>query len=80
MLQPSEILTKLQIILAEQLACKESQVTPAARFKADLGADSLDHVEIIMAVEDEFGLNISDDDAERIQTVQQAIDYLLGKV
>jgi len=64
-------------IIAEQLGVEESQVTNEKAFVADLGADSLDTVELVMALEDEFGIEIPDEDAEKINTVQNAIDYAL---
>ncbi len=63
-------------IVAEQLGVDEDQVTPEASFMDDLGADSLDTVELVMALEEEFDIEISDEDAEKIQTVQDAIDYI----
>ncbi len=66
-----------QKIIAEQLGVEESQVTNEKAFVADLGADSLDTVELVMALEDEFGIEIPDEDAEKINTVQNAIDYAL---
>lgn len=67
---------KVQQIIAEQLGVDESQVTGDASFMDDLGADSLDTVELVMALEEEFDIEISDEDAEKIQTVQDAIDYI----
>ena len=63
-------------IIIEQLGVKEEQVTNEASFVEDLGADSLDTVELVMALEEEFELEIPDEDAEKITTVQQAIDYI----
>ena len=67
-------------IIAEQLGVDEEDVTPEAKFVDDLGADSLDTVELVMAFEEEFGIEISDEDAEKILTVQNAIDYITEKV
>jgi len=63
-------------IIVEQLKVSPEEVTLEASFIEDLGADSLDLVELIMAMEEEFGLEISDEDAEKIQTVQDAVDYI----
>ena len=63
-------------IVSEQMNVDKSQVTRATSFVNDLGADSLDTVELVMEFEDEFGLDIPDEDAERIQTVGEAIDYI----
>ena len=73
----NEIKTKIAGIVAEQLGVAVSQVTPEKAFVADLGADSLDTVELIMALEDGFGLEIDDDAAEKLTTVQLVIDYVL---
>jgi len=67
---------KVKQIIAEQLGVDEEQVTGDASFFYDLGADSLDTVELVMALEEEFDIEISDEDAEKIQTVQDAIDYI----
>ena len=67
---------KLRKIVAEQLSVDEEDVVPEASFIDDLNADSLDLVELIMTLEEEFDIKISDEDAEKIQTVQDAIDYL----
>ena len=67
---------RVKKIVAEQLGVKEEEVTNEASFVDDLGADSLDTVELVMALEEEFETEIPDEDAEKIQTVQQAIDYV----
>ena len=67
---------KVKSIIVEQLGVDEEEVTPDASFVDDLGADSLDTVELVMAFEEEFGIEIPDEDAEKITTVQQAIDYV----
>lgn len=72
----SSIDKRIKEIVAEQLGVDEVQVTNEASFMDDLGADSLDTVELVMALEEEFDIEISDEDAEKIQTVQDAIDYI----
>ena len=67
---------KVKGIIVEQLGVDEEEVTPDASFVDDLGADSLDTVELVMALEEEFETEIPDEDAEKITTVQQAIDYI----
>ncbi|RMH20409.1 MAG: acyl carrier protein [Acidobacteria bacterium] len=67
---------KVKSIIADQLGVDEKEVTPEASFTDDLGADSLDIVELVMAFEEEFGLEIPDEDAENIATVQDAIAYI----
>jgi acyl carrier protein len=67
---------KIKTIVAEQLGVSEDEVTPEASFTDDLGADSLDIVELVMAIEEEYGIEIPDDDAEKIQTIQDAITYI----
>jgi acyl carrier protein len=71
-----EILKKVKEITSEQLGVDEAQITLDARFVDDLGADSLDTVELVMALEEEFDLEISDEDAEKLVTVQKAVDYI----
>ena len=67
---------RLKNIIVEQLGVEESEVVPSASFTEDLNADSLDLVELIMSLEEEFKLQISDEDAEKITTVQEAEDYI----
>ena len=67
---------RVKDIIVEQLGVKPEQVVPTAKFIEDLGADSLDTVELVMALEEEFEIEIPDEDAEKITTVQQAIDYI----
>ena len=67
---------KVKSIIVEQLGFDAEEVTPAASFTDDLGADSLDIVELVMAFEEEFGIEISDEDAEGITTVQDAVNYI----
>ncbi len=67
---------KVKHIIVEQLGVDEQEVKPEASFVDDLGADSLDVVELVMALEEEFGLEISDEDAEKLLSVQQAVDYI----
>lgn len=70
---------KIKSIIAEQLGVKTEEVTPEASFIDDLGADSLDTVELIMALEEEFGIEIPDEDAEKMTTVGDAIKYIEEK-
>jgi acyl carrier protein len=67
---------KIRKIICEQLDVAEKDVVPGASFVDDLGADSLDQVELIMAMEEEFDVSIPDEDAEKIGTVQDALDYI----
>ncbi|MEB3280921.1 MAG: acyl carrier protein [Lyngbya sp.] len=76
----SETFEKVKKIVAEQLSVEETEVTPEANFVNDLGADSLDTVELVMALEEEFGIEIPDEAAEEIETVQAAVDYIDSKV
>lgn len=71
---------RVKEIIVEQLGVEEDEVSPEASFIDDLGADSLDTVELVMAFEEEFNIEIPDEDAERISTVQDAIDYIKGNV
>lgn len=72
----TDIFEKVQKIVAEQLGVDASEVTPQASFANDLGADSLDTVELVMALEEEFDIEIPDEAAEEIATVQAAVDYI----
>jgi acyl carrier protein len=72
--------SKIKTIIAEQLGVKPEEVTPNASFVDDLGADSLDTVELIMALEEEFNVEIPDEDAEKMKTVADAIKYIEEKV
>ena len=70
---------KVKQIIVEQLQVDEAEVTPTASFQEDLGADSLDVVELVMQFEEAFDLEIPDEDAEKIKTVKDAIDYIEAK-
>jgi acyl carrier protein len=72
----SEISSRVKAIIVDKLGVDESEVTPEASFTNDLGADSLDTVELIMEFEKEFSISIPDDQAEKIATVGQAVDYI----
>jgi acyl carrier protein len=72
----STIEERVKKIVAEQLGVKEEQVVPSASFRDDLGADSLDTVELVMALEEEFECEIPDEEAEKLTTVKLAIDYV----
>ena len=74
-----EVKSKVKKIVADHLGVDEEKVTEEASFIDDLGADSLDTVELVMAFEEQFGIEIPDDAAETIQTVQNAIDYIQSK-
>ena len=69
---------KVKTIIVDQLGVDEEQVTADASFVDDLGADSLDQVELVMALEEEFGLEIPDEDAEKITRVKEAVSYIEG--
>lgn len=75
----ADVAGKVKDIVVEQLGVTPEQVTPEASFIEDMGADSLDTVELVMALEEEFDIQIPDDEAEKITTVQQAVDYIINK-
>ncbi len=72
----STVVERVMKLVCEQLGVKEEEVTPEASFVEDLGADSLDTVELVMALEEEFETEIPDEEAEKITTVKEAIDYI----
>lgn len=75
----TDILPKITRIIAENLGVEAAKIKPDARFIEDLGADSLDVVEMMLAFEDEFGIEINEEDAEDVQVVQDVIDYIIQK-
>lgn len=74
----SEALERVKKVVSSQLSVDAGQVTEAASFTTDLGADSLDTVELVMAFEEEFGVEIPDEEAEKIATVGHAVDYIVS--
>ena len=76
----SDVNQKVKEIIMERLGVSEEKITPEASFINDLGADSLDTVELMMELEEAFGVSIEDEEAEKIQTVKDAIDYLEEKL
>lgn len=76
----ADVAEKIKSIISEQLGVKPEEVTPQASFVEDLGADSLDTVELVMALEEEFGIEIPDEDAEKMATVADSIKYIEEKV
>jgi acyl carrier protein len=79
MMTKEEILAKVKGVVAEKLNVGEDQVTADAKFVEDLGADSLDQVELIMALEDEFEMKIPEEEAEQLVTVGAAVNYIVSK-
>jgi len=79
-MEREELLEKIKSIVADKLSIGEDQVTEGASFIDDLGADSLDIVELVMALEDEFNMDIPDEDAEKLTTVGKAMDYVLANL
>ncbi|UOE92873.1 MULTISPECIES: acyl carrier protein [Bacillaceae] len=75
----ADTLARITKIIVDRLGVEEAEVKPEASFKDDLGADSLDVVELVMELEDEFDLEISDEDAEKISTVQDVVSYIEGQ-
>lgn len=75
-----DIMAKVKSVVSEKLNVGEDQVTAEAKFVEDLGADSLDQVELIMALEDEFELKIPEEEAEKLSTVGAAVDFILEKI
>jgi acyl carrier protein len=76
MVAPAPVFDRVKAIVAEQLGVEPDEVTPQSKFVEDLGADSLDVVELVMALEDEFSLEIPDEEAEKISTVGDAAKYI----
>ncbi len=74
-----ETFDQVKEVIIDKLGVDEAKVVPEARFVEDLGADSLETVELIMGLEDKFGVSIADEDAEQIRTVQAAVDYIASK-
>lgn len=79
-MQDNEIFEKVQDIVAEQLGIERKIVTREANFSSDLGADSLDTVELVMAIEEKFGIEIPDEDAEKISNLSQVVDFIKSKL
>ncbi len=79
-MEREELLKKIKTIVSDKLSISEDQVTEDASFIDDLGADSLDTVELVMALEDEFDLDIPDEEAEKLTTVGKAMDYVMENI
>lgn len=75
----ADVLAKVQAVIADKLEVDAGKITPEANFTDDLGADSLDVVELVMALEEEFDVEIPDEEAEKLQTVQSVVDYIKAK-
>jgi acyl carrier protein len=75
----ADVFTQVKEVIVEKLSCDADKVVPEASFVDDLGADSLETVELIMGLEDKFGLTIADEDAEKIRTVKDAVDFIGSK-
>jgi acyl carrier protein len=75
----ADVLAKVQAVVADKLDVEANKITPEANFTDDLGADSLDVVELVMALEEEFDVEIPDEEAEKLQTVQAVVDYIKAK-
>jgi acyl carrier protein len=75
----ADVFSQVKEVIVEKLSVDADKVTPEASFVDDLGADSLETVELIMGLEDKFGLTIADEDAEKIRTVKDAVDYIASK-
>ncbi len=76
----ADIFAKVQAVVADKLDVDAAKITPEASFTNDLGADSLDVVELVMALEEEFDVEIPDEEAEKLQTVQSVVDYVNTKI
>ena len=79
-MKKEEVLARLKEIITERLDVEEDQIVPEATFVEDLGADSLDIVELIMGIEEEFDIEIPDEDAEKLTSVGEAMNYTLSKI
>lgn len=79
-MEREELFKKVREVVADKLSISEEQVTENASFVEDLGADSLDTVELVMALEEKFGLDIPDEEAEKLSTVGKAVDYIMSRL
>ena len=79
-MERGEVLEKVKSVIVEQLGVSEDEVTESASFTDDLGADSLDTVELVMALEEEFGTEIADEEAEKLTDVGKTVDFILNSV